>query len=326
MREKRIDINVLNVFYAVMIERSVTRAAERLSMTQPAVSNALNRLRHQFKDELFIKAAGGVRPTERATAIWQGIRRPMEELRSVAIASDFEPARTHRVFNIAITDTLSSRVVPLLTARFISEAPLAKLNFHFHSNPASVTGLERGGLDCAVGMFPNFSPSLIVEGIADDDYVCVFRRDHPILTNGVSLGQFLEAKHILVKQSLRQLGMVDAWMSLQGMERNIVVTVNAAAEALNAAMNSDLVAAVPRSYVLSADTASRLAWAPLPFPHDRIVYKMAWHERTEREPSAIWLRSIVKDAVARALEHALSATNSRGLPSHAGKTRKRTRR
>ena len=129
-----------------------------------------------------------------------------------------------------------------------------------------MAGLERGGLDCAVGMFPSGSPSLIVEGIADDDYVCVFRRDHPRLKEGFSLKQFLAAKHILVKQSFRQQAMVDAWLSLQGMEREIVVTVNASADALNVAMNSDLVAAVPRSYVLSANQPQRLAWAPLPFP------------------------------------------------------------
>jgi DNA-binding transcriptional LysR family regulator len=235
-------------------------------------------------------------------ALWQGIRRPIEELRSIAIASEFEPAATHRIFNIAVTDTLLSRVVPVLSARFVAEAPLAKLNFHFHSNPRSMEGLEKGGLDCAVGMFPNISQNLIVEGLADDDYVCVFRGDHPLLEAGVSLEQFLAAKHILVKQALGQIGIVDAWMGLQGMQRDIVVTVNTAAEALSVAMGSDLVAAVPRSYVLSADKAARLAWAPLPFPHDPILYKMAWHDRTDREPAAIWLRNMVKDSVKSAFE------------------------
>lgn len=310
MQEKRIDFNILNVFYAVMIEKSVTRAAERLSMTQPAVSNALNRLRHLFHDDLFVKAAGGVRPTERALAIWQGIRRPMEELRSVTIPSDFEPDKTHRIFNIAITDTLQSRVVPRLAASFIAEAPLAKLNFHFHSNPGSLEGLDKGGLDCAVGMFPNVSPNLMVEGIADDDYVCVFRRDHPVLKGTISLDQFLAVKHILVKQSLPQLGMVDVWMSMQGMEREILVTVNASAQALEVAMNTDLVAAVPKSYVLSIDRAANLAWAPLPFPHDRILYKLAWHDRTDRELSAIWLRKLVKRSVREALRYPIHAPDA----------------
>ncbi len=307
VKEKRIDLNLLNVFYAVMIERSVTRAAERLSMTQPAVSNALGRLRYLFKDEIFVKSAGGIRPTERATAIWQSMRRPFEELRAIAIPSDFQPSKTTATFNIAITDTLLSRVVPLLGSRFVETAPSAKLNFHLHSNPGSMAAIEKDALDCAVGMFPNFSPNLMIEGIAVDDYVCVFRRGHPSLGQNISIDQFLAAKHVLVKQSFQQLGMVDAWMSLLGMERDIVVIVNASDHALRVAKTTDLVAAVPRSYVESSAHAAELQWTQLPFRHDGILYKLAWHERTDRDPARAWLRGMVKDAVRLSLRGPLGS-------------------
>lgn len=309
MGQKRIDLNLLNVFSAVMVERSVTRAADRLSMTQPAVSNALGRLRLLFRDELFVKSAGGITPTERAKAIWQGIRRPMEELRSVAVPSEFHAATTAVTFNLAITDTLLSRVVPRLTTRVMHEAPTARLNFHFHSNPSSVTGLETGALDCAVGMFPSFSADIIVEGVAVDEYVCVFSANHSTFGHTVSLEQFLAAKHVVVKQSYRQLGMVDSWISLLGLERDIVATVNASSDGLDTVRKSDLIVAVPQSYFDTVDQRG-LRSAPLPFPHDHIFYRMAWHERTDRDPARIWLRSMVRQAVMDVI-----SAPSLGMPS-----------
>ena len=216
----------------------------------------------------------------------------MEALSSVAIPSDFDPSNTHLIFNIAITDTLLSRVVPLLTARFISEAPLAKLNFHFHSNPGSMAGLERGGLDCAVGMFPSVSPSLIVEGIADDDYVCVFRRNHPLLNEG-SRWSSSWRRGISSSSSLSASGhgrRVDESAGNGARDRSHGERVRRCSERRHEQRS---VAAVP-DLRAQRKSASRLAWAPLPFLHDRILYKMAWHDRTDRNPSTIWLRGIVR--------------------------------
>lgn len=301
MRQKRVDLNLLNVFSAVMIEQSVTRAADRLSMTQPAVSNALNRLRLMFNDELFVKGAGGILPTERAKALWQSMRHPLEELRAIAVPSEFRPATTAMTFNIAVTDSLLSRVVPLLTNRIMTEAPMVRLVMHYHSNPSSIAGLETGQLDCAVGMFPSISPDIIVETVATDDYVAVFRNGHPRLGHTVSIDEFLAARHILVKQSFRQLGMVDAWMKLRGLERDIVVTVNSSADAMDVIRSSDLVAAIPRSYVNSLGPGSGVSQAELPFAHDHIAYKLGWHERTDRDQARMWLRGLARECTIRSV-------------------------
>lgn len=297
MTEKRIDLNLMTVFAAVMAEASVTRAAQRLSMSQPAVSNALRRLRHLFKDELFIKIPGGIRPTEKATAIWPDLQRALEQIRALALPPDFSPASTTAIFNIAITDTLIARAMPVLAARLMREAPQARLNFHPHSNPGSAAALEKGAIDCAVGMFPSIPAGLQVEGLTTDDYVCIFRRGHPILRKPLTLEQFIAAKHVLVKQATWQIGMVDAWLSLESEKRDIVMVVNSSADAIAVVRNSDLATAAPESFVRSLASHDDLDIAPLPFRHEKILYKMVWHERADRDAARIWLRTLVREAI-----------------------------
>ncbi|MDX3810471.1 LysR family transcriptional regulator [Bosea thiooxidans] len=299
MSEKRIDLNLMNVLYAVMAEGSVTRAAQRLSMSQPAVSNALRRLRYLLKDELFIKVPGGIRPTEKALEIWPELQSALDRLRAIALPPEFEPARSTLTFNVAITDTLTSRVVPALASRFVREAPLAKLHFHLHSNPGSVTALERGAIDCAVGMFPTAESGLQLEGVLADDYICIFRRGHPDLSNPLTLQQFVAASHVLVKQATWQIGIVDNWLNLAAERRNIVLVVNTSAEAVEVVGDSDLAAAVPKGFAQSLPNLGALELAALPFWHEQILYKMAWHQRTDRDAARAWLRSLMRQTIAQ---------------------------
>jgi DNA-binding transcriptional LysR family regulator len=295
--ETRIDLNLMNVLYAVLAEGSVTRAAHRLSMTQPAVSNALRRLRYIMKDELFLKVPGGVVPTERALEVWPDLQRAMEQIRAIALPQDFQPSETNLTFNVAITDTLVSRVAPALAMRFSEKAPLAKLCFHLHSNPTSIDALQRGGLDCAVGMFPNVDADLQLESIFSDNYVCVFRRGHSTLRPPVSLDDFIRAEHILVKQAARQAGIIDNWLGLEGRKRKIKLVVNRAEEAVSIVRGTDLVAAVPWSFAQSMTDSGGLEIVPLPFDQEKILYKMAWHKRSYRDPARSWFRSLVRETV-----------------------------
>ncbi|MGV4797093.1 LysR substrate-binding domain-containing protein [Rhizobium sp. F40D2] len=198
-----------------------------------------------MKDELFIKVSGGFCPTERALEIWPDLQQAMEQIRAIALPFDFQASQTNLTFNVAIMDTLVSRVAPALAVRFAEEAPFAKLQFHLHSNPTSIDALQRGGLDCAAGMFPNVEADLQLEGVFSDRYVCVFRRGHGSLSIPVSLEAFIDAEHILVKQATRQAGIIDNWLSLKGYKRNVKLIVNRAEEAINIASETDLIAAVP---------------------------------------------------------------------------------
>ncbi|NKM88136.1 hypothetical protein GFL54_28410 [Rhizobium laguerreae] len=210
-----------------------------------------------------------------------------------------DESQTNHTFNVAITDTLVSRVGPALAVRFAEEAPRAKLQFHLHSNPTSIDALQRGGLDCAVGMFPNVEADLQLEGVFSDRYICVFRRGHGSLSIPVSLDTFIDAEHILVKQATRQAGIIDNWLSLKGYKRNIKIVVNRAEEAINIARETDLIAAVPLSFAQSTPRVGAPEIGDLPFEQEKILYKLAWHRRSYRDPARSWLRALIRDIINR---------------------------
>jgi DNA-binding transcriptional LysR family regulator len=297
MTDQRVDLNLMNVFQAVMAERNVTRAARRLAMTQPAVSNGLRRLRLLFQDELFVKIPSGVMPTERALRLWAEVESPLAAIRQATFPGRFDPSVTTRTFNVAVTESLVTRTVPAIAVRFAREAPAARLRFLPHANPTSTAALERGEIDCAVGMFPHPPATLQVEGLLSDDYVCAFAADHPTLSTPLSVEAFAVARHVLVKQGPLGLAIVDDWLSLTGLTREIVITVNSCAEALEVVARTDFITAVPASFIRAHGGDLRLAVAALPFDSQKILYKLAWHERVEREPAQTWFRRLVGEVV-----------------------------
>jgi len=297
MTKQRVDLNLLQIFYAVMTEQSVTRAARRLGITQPAVSNALHRLRQLFDDELFNKVRDGVHPTEKALAMWPQIEQAMDIIQSVTLPQTFDPHTTKMSFNVAVTESLASRVVPAVISRVSNEAPGAKLSFHLHSDPTSRLDLQRGGLDCAVGMFPNPNPELLFEPLHSDDYVTVVRRDYEHSESLTELEGFLSARHVLVRQASSWTGIVDTWLAVIGRRRRVVYVVNHAEQALTVVLADNFVTCLPRRFVQMDPRRDRLLILDLPFAAEKIIYKLAYHERSARDPAHGWMRRVLADAV-----------------------------
>lgn len=295
MNVQRVDLNLLTVLHAVMAEGSVTRAARRLSMTQPAVSNALRRARALFRDDLFVKAPGGIRPTDRALAIWPELDNALTRLGELTRIPAFAPASAKMTFRAAITDSLASAVVPVLTIKFLEAAPMAKLHFQMHTNVGSIADLEQGHLDCAVGMFPNPPNTLLMRGLLRDEYVCVLRADHPNVDD-VSLDAYTRLNHVLVKQAPQSRGFVDIWLELNGHKRPIVAIVNRFDDAMAIVARSDVLAAVPRRFAENSHHAG-VAIRPLPFPAEPLIYKMLWHSRTDKSAAHIWFRDIFESTI-----------------------------
>lgn len=294
----RLDLNLLVVVDTIMQERNVTRAARALSMSQPAMSNALKRARKLLDDQLFEKVANGVRPTSRMAAIWPELHASLVMARRLVEPSAFDPASDRTTFRLAITDSRSSSAVPKIVLRLAEAAPLARVHFAVHTNADSINGLERGMIDCAVGMFPSLKRSLSVQSLNADRYVCVMRKDHA-LAAGMTLDGFVAATHVLVTPSGQDLGVVDGWLSLSGRTRTIYAVVNHFADALRIVSESDLITCVPRDYLERSEPALaeryQLTARALPFETDRILYKLAWHNRLERDPAHQWFRRLVSD-------------------------------
>ncbi|WP_142781777.1 LysR family transcriptional regulator [Agrobacterium sp. T29] len=313
MGEHRIDLNLINVFYAIMIERSVTKAGQRLSMSQPAVSNALRRLRFLFQDELFIKVPGGIEPTDKALNVWPDLQEGLERIKSVSLPLQFEPSQTTQVFNVAVADTLASRIVPAISQRFVVAAPNARLYFQLHSPDKSIDGLEKGKLDCAVGMFVEMPQGLLCETILKDEYVCVMRRNHPLSRIPLTLEAFAAAKHVLLKQPGRDIGVVDYWLLENTCQRDIVLVVNSAMDALEIVRTTNLLIALPRSFVEALRNANDFVVSRIPVEHPQIDYNLTWHERSKRDPGRVWLRSLIKSIVESHTEMRLSSPQSPAL-------------
>jgi DNA-binding transcriptional LysR family regulator len=296
MNNMRVDLNLFHVFHAVMTERNVTRAAQRLTMTQPAVSNALARLRLLLQDDLFIRTRDGIRPTEKALMLWPDIQEAIAKIRASVVPPQFDPAKLRQTFNIAITYPLRYSLVPALAVHLAKHAPHLKLHVHPHTDAGSTTGLEAGHLDCAIGMFPQPAQGLHVEVLFADEYVCALRKRHPLLRSPLTLKAFAAADHVLIKSSGGGYSVVDAWLGLKGLTRKISLIVTQFEDALEVIKNTELITAIPARLSRMAVRAD-CRILKLPFASEKILYKMLWHERTEGSAAQMWLRSIIKTLV-----------------------------
>jgi DNA-binding transcriptional LysR family regulator len=298
MNNARLDLNLLLVIEAIMLERNVTRAAAGLSMSQPAVSNALRRARKLTRDQLFLKVADGVQPTARMLAIWPELHRSLAVIRTSIAPQHFDPRSDPTGFRIAVTDSLAAEAVCGITLRLRDASPYARIAFSFHTNASSLDGIERGTLDCAVGMFPALPRGIHVRGLRTDQYVCVMRRGHA-LAREMTLDRFAAASHVLVTPSGMDLGAIDGRLSLQGLSRPITAVVNHFSHALRIVAESDLLTCVPSGFIdghgRKLVEEHELAVRPLPFETEKLIYKLVWHERLHTHPAHEWFRSLVTE-------------------------------
>ncbi|MDP4504173.1 LysR family transcriptional regulator [Nonomuraea turcica] len=298
MNNVRLDLNLLLVIEAIMLERNVTRAAASLSMSQPAVSNALRRARKLTQDQLFLRVADGVQPTSRMLAIWPELHRSLAVIRASIAPHHFDPSSDPTSFRLAVTDSLTAEAVCGITLKLRAASTYARVAFSFHTNAGSLDGIERGTLDCAVGMFPALPRGIHVQGLRTDHYVCVMQGGHALMRE-MTLDQFAAAAHVLVTPSGMDLGAIDGWLSLQGRARTIVAVVNHFADALRIVAESDLLTCVPSGYVTGPGqmliARHGLVVRDLPFETEKLIYKLVWHERLHTHPAHQWFRSLVAE-------------------------------
>jgi DNA-binding transcriptional LysR family regulator len=300
MNFRTLDLNLLRVFDAVMVERNVTRASARLAMTQPAVSNALRRLRDATGEDLFVPSSTGMTPTAHANAMWPAVRQAMEALRVVFDRQEFDPARDERCFTVCTADATAAVLMPGLIDALGREAPRVDLRVVPLTTRDPRAQLEQGFADVAIGFFPEVTPQLSAQGdasvIAIEDlyrceYVCVMRRAHPLAQQDtLTLDEYCAAQHIRVSFAGRPRGFVDEALARLGRERRVKSTVNQFSTAAHVAHKTDLLTVLPRSFVAATGFADDLVMRPFPCPLPRIEVAMLWHRR---EPAQRWFRDFV---------------------------------
>ncbi len=309
---RTLDLNLLRVFDEVMAERSLTRAARNLSLTQPAVSNALRRLRETLGDELVRRSGQGVQPTPRALALWPSVREALRQLQESLAPSHFEPGEANATFVLALADASAAELVPGLVEIIESEAPGVSIRAVPLTTRDPRRLLEEAAADLAVGYFPAVLADLTAraqagEAVAfahqrlyDGEYVCVMRRDHLLARGPFTLDRYCAARHLLVSFSGRPYGFIDEALAALGRERRIVLTVNQFFTAGRVVANSNLLTVLPRHFVSVTGIADELVLRELPFDVPTVHVDALWHRRMQQQSAHEWLRQTLARSAAKA--------------------------
>lgn len=302
---RTLDLNLLRVFDEVMTERSLTRAAQKLSITQPAVSNALRRFREAVGDELIKRQGQEMAPTPRALALWPAVREALHQLQEVLTPGSFVPTEANTTFVLATADATAAELIPGLIGVMDREAPGVSIRILPLTTRDPRRLLELETADLAIGYFPAALADLTARAQAGEllafnhqrlytgEYVCVMRRDHPLARGPFSLNRYCSARHLLVSFSGRAFGFIDEALALLGRERRVVLTVNQFFTAGKVVANSDLLTVLPRHFVKVTGISDQLALRVLPFAVPPVHVDALWHDRTHRDTAHQWLRSAI---------------------------------
>jgi DNA-binding transcriptional LysR family regulator len=294
---KRLDLNLLVTLEALLTEQNVTRAAERLHLSQPAVSAQLSRLRELFDDPLLIPAQRGMTPTAKALELRDPLRQGLDQVRAtLAGHRHFDPAKARLTVAIACTDYLQATVIRPLAVALRKRAPGVRIALR-HLEPARLeTQMTSGQVDLAL-MTPEHGPdSLRSRHLFDERYVLIGRRQHPRLRRGLSVEQFAQLDQVIV--SLRGGDFstpVDDGLAALGYKRNVALSAASFLFVPEIVANSDFVALAPERLV--RDRRDSLKVVECPFPVPGFAVSMLWHERNHGHGGHRWIRELVAELV-----------------------------
>jgi DNA-binding transcriptional LysR family regulator len=308
---KTLDLNLLRVFDEVMTERSLTKAAHKLAITQPAVSNALRRFREAMGDELIQRSGQTMAPTPRALALWPAVREALRQLQDVITPSHFVPGQANTTFVLAMADATAAELMPGLVEVMDRDAPGISMRVVPLTTRDPRPLLDAQHADLAVGYFPAALADLTARTQAGEavafahqrlfsgEYVCVMRHDHPLAKGPFTLNRYCAARHLLVSFSGRPFGFIDEALTLLGRERRIVLTVNQFFTAGKVVAHSDLLTVLPRHFVNVTGFQDQLVLRELPFAVPRVHVDAVWHHRLHRASAHEWLRGTLATLAAR---------------------------
>jgi DNA-binding transcriptional LysR family regulator len=297
MRLGNLDLNLLMVFDAVMHERSVVRAAETLAISQPAVSHALNRLRHALKDKLFIRTPSGMLPTPRAEQLALPVRKALDELQLAIEGNRFDPASAERRFTLAVNNYAAVVAAGPIVAAARAQAPKLRLSLVPSGTLNLVDRLDRSELDLAIsGRAPDgerFASRLLIQ----DRFVAVFRSGHPALRKKLTVAALAELDYLGISSSGENIEFLDAALEARKSAR-VVASEVPYLSAGAVLVQSNLVAILGRKLAVEFRRAYPIEIRELPFEAPTLSCVMSWHRRFDNLPAHRWLRDTIAAATA----------------------------
>lgn len=288
------ELKLLVVFDAIMVEGSVTRAAEQLSMTQPAVSNAVSKMRVLWKDELFVPDGRNIRPTTFANNLWIKVRDSLHNLSDAIEPEDFDPMSAKRTFRVALPDIVVDSIWPDMRLLFEQQAPGLNLYAVPYAIASTKQVLDDAEVDLVIGQSNRSLENISTDHLFDTRYLCAMGAHNPLANSILSVEAFANAEHLLVTLSGNTSNPTDQALQELGLTRRVAFTVNKFSSAVPMVLKSDLIAILPTDLIHDYLACDGLVVVPPPvsIPHSSI--SMMWHRRLNADEGLSWLRSHIK--------------------------------
>jgi DNA-binding transcriptional LysR family regulator len=293
---RAVDLNLLKAFDALTNERAVTRAAERIGLSQPAMSHALSRLRSLFADDLFVRTPRGMEPTARGREIAPLVAAAIQHIETALnLGLGFDPAKSTGIFTAGMAEYAEVALVGRLAEAFARQAASATLRLTPLTGIDAAEQLDRGGIDVAIAHLGTVPPHIESILLLRDPFVVIARRGHPIAGQNLSIEDYAALNHILVSPRGDTSGALDRILVDFGLRRRIALLVATYLALPVALAASDLVATVPSRTARQIAATAEVEIMPLPIDFSTTV-SMAWHRRAASEPAQAWFRALLIEA------------------------------
>ena len=291
MKIKDTDLNLFIAFDVIYTEKNLTKSGQVLGITQPAVSNALARLRDLFNDELFIRTSRGMIPTPVANQLIGDIRNALSLIQNtISVSEKFDPSTAEMTFKISIGDTSEYRLLPLLIKELAEIAPKVKVETYLTARKDAPRELASGAIDFSIDPPLQSDQHLKHEKIYQEDYVMIVRKDHPILKKQkITIEDYLDLSHIHISNRKTGMGHVDMTLYKLGLARDIYLRAQHFLVAPYIVEQSDMAITTTKGFAVDRN----LAWRELPFDIDPLVLHLYWHENNDNESSSKWMRDLM---------------------------------
>ena len=293
MELRDLDLNLLVVFNQLLLDRSVSAAADKLGLTQPAVSNALKRLRTVLKDELFLRTSRGMEPTPYALHLAEPVVYALNALQTAFTTRDsFDPLTSTRNFQLAMNDIGEMYFMPALMGALSKVAPQVRVSTVRPNAGNLKEDMESGTADLALGLMPNLQSGFFQRRLFRHKYVCVFRKDHPVARSPMTLAQFSALEHVGVIAANTGHDEVDGLLERAGIQRKMKLVVPHFIAVGHILQSTDLISTLPERFAQRCEAPFGLVTSPHPARLPDIAINLFWHAKFNRDPANMWMRQL----------------------------------
>lgn len=305
MELRDVDLNLLVVFDQLLRERRVNAVAQSLGITQPAVSNALGRLRRLLGDELFLRTSRGMEPTPFAAQLSEPIAYALGTIHSTLNQRvSFDPQTAARNFMLAMADIGEIYFLPPLMDKLAQVAPNISISTVRNAAVNLKDEMETGRVDLALGLLPDLKAGFFQRRLFRHRYVCMFRKGHALDKRTMSLAEFSAADHVVVVAAGTGHGKVDQLLTDSGIRRRVRLRVPHFVAVGHILAETDMIATVPERFAQRCTEPFGLKYVPHPAKLPEIAINLFWHAKVHREPGNQWLRNLIVELFSGASKRA----------------------